>query len=113
VSRRFTVGPDGWRTDIFSFLGEVNLEFSPKIGLLLSGRTDKNSYSNFLFSPRTALISDRDDAGVFKLIAQRSFRINAACKGCFRLKFAVKGSDAMTACGYLTGLSYRWNLFRA
>ena len=65
-------GINGWR---LSFFGEANWDINPYITLLLSGRADKHQYSNWVFSPRLALISPIDDMSTFKLIAQRSVRL--------------------------------------
>jgi outer membrane receptor protein involved in Fe transport len=69
---------DGWDTNTFSIFSEANLTLKPWLKVLLSGRVDKNTYSDWLFSPRIALISNIADGHYLKLIAQRSMRMNTA-----------------------------------
>ena len=69
---------DGWSTTTYSIFGEANLEFHPKFTLLLSGRIDKDSYSEFLLSPRIAFISELNQKNVIKLILQQAQRMNTA-----------------------------------
>jgi outer membrane receptor protein involved in Fe transport len=67
---------DGWSTNSYGILGEANLELHPLATILLSGRADKDDYSNWGFSPRVALISEINERNVLKLIWQRSVRMN-------------------------------------
>ncbi len=69
---------DGWSTNMYSIFGEANLEFHPQFIFLLSGRIDKDSYSNFLFSPRVAFVSEFNQKNVIKLILQQAQRMNTA-----------------------------------
>jgi hypothetical protein len=69
---------DGWSPETFSLFSEVNLTLKPWLKILLSGRMDKNTYSDYLFSPRIALISNVADGHYLKLIAQQSLRMNTA-----------------------------------
>lgn len=73
----FFVG-DGWSTDTYSALSEINLGFVSWFNVLLSGRLDKNSYSQTLYSPRAAVISDLDRLGIAKLVWQKSVRMGTA-----------------------------------
>ena len=68
----------GWSTNTFSLISEVNLALSPRLKVLFSGRADKNTYSDYLFSPRVAVISTVTDGHYVKLIAQRSVRMSTA-----------------------------------
>lgn len=74
TTQMYYVG-DGWSTNTYSALSELNLSFNPLADLILSGRVDKNSYSQTMFSPRAALVSDWDKAGITKLIWQKSVRM--------------------------------------
>jgi len=67
---------DGWSTNSYALLGEANLEFSKYATLLLSGRADKDDFSNWALSPRVAVISELNEKNILKLIWQRSVRIN-------------------------------------
>ena len=73
----FIVG-NGWSTHDLGFVMEANLEFNPYFSLLLSARADKNTYSDWLFSPRAAIISELNDNHVVKLVLQQSNKINTA-----------------------------------
>jgi outer membrane receptor protein involved in Fe transport len=69
---------DGWSTHTFSLFTEANVTLQPWLKILLSGRADKNTYTDYLFSPRVALISNFAEGHYLKLIAQRSVRMNTA-----------------------------------
>lgn len=69
---------NGWSTNTISLFSEVNLEIHPKFKILLSGRTDKNTYTDWINSPRLALISKIKEGHYIKLIAQKSVRMNSA-----------------------------------
>jgi outer membrane receptor protein involved in Fe transport len=68
----------GWSTDTYSLFAEANLALRPWLKILLSGRIDKSTYSDWLLSPRLALISNIGDRQLVKLITQRSNRMNTA-----------------------------------
>jgi outer membrane cobalamin receptor len=74
-STYFAVG-DGWETWSHAFLGELNVELLPKTTGLLSARLDKHSYTDYMFSPRAALIQELQEEHFLKFIAQRSVRMN-------------------------------------
>ena len=69
---------DGWSPETFSLFSEVNFTLQSWLKILLSGRIDKNTYSDYLFSPRIALISNVADGHYLKLIVQQSLRMNTA-----------------------------------
>ncbi|MBF0479280.1 MAG: TonB-dependent receptor plug domain-containing protein [Candidatus Omnitrophica bacterium] len=77
VSSPYLIG-GGWYADTFSILSEANLEFNKKFNLILSGRTDQNSYTKIMFSPRIAVVSDWEKMGITKFIWQKSVRMNTA-----------------------------------
>jgi len=67
----------GWSAYTGSLLAEANLEFDPRLGFIASARLDKHEFvKRGYFSPRLGLISDFDRAGLFKLVWQRSVRMN-------------------------------------
>jgi outer membrane receptor protein involved in Fe transport len=74
-STYFAVG-DGWETFSYAFLGELNIELMPKTTALLSARLDKHTYTDYMFSPRAALIQELRKNEYLKFIAQRSVRMN-------------------------------------
>ena len=57
---------------------EANLALVAGHKLLLSGRADENTYSDWVFSPRLAWIWTLTEGHVLKLIAQRASRMNTA-----------------------------------
>lgn len=69
---------DGWETDTWSFFAESNYRFLAGHKLILSTRFDKNTYTEWLFSPRLAYVHRLLDRHFLKLIAQRSVRMNTA-----------------------------------
>jgi len=76
-SRNYAVNPeqavlvgDGWSATTFSLLGEVNFDYSEYLNLLISGRADKNTYSEWMVSPRFAVTSKINDNNIVKLIGQ-------------------------------------------
>ncbi len=71
----FAVG-NGWETWSHAFLGELNVELTPKTTTIFSARFDKHSYTNYLFSPRFAWIYELEKDSFLKFIAQRSVRMN-------------------------------------
>ena len=70
--------PGGWWDDTISGLAEANLAFDPKFNIVMSGRLDQNTFTNNMFSPRVALVSDWERMGVTKFIWQKSVRMNTA-----------------------------------
>lgn len=69
---------NGWSTNTYSFFTETNLTLSSMLKLLMSARADKNTYSDWLYSPRIALIADVATGHNLKLIAQQSQRMATA-----------------------------------
>ena len=68
----------GWSTNTYSVFGEANWEPYENTTILLSGRIDKDDYSDWLISPRFAIIWKIREDDYLKLIAQRSLRMNTA-----------------------------------
>jgi outer membrane receptor protein involved in Fe transport len=71
----FFVG-NGWETYCYALLGELNIQLTPKLTTILSGRLDKHKFTNYMLSPRLALIYEIKKDEFLKFIAQRSVRIN-------------------------------------
>jgi len=57
-------------------MGELDYTFVPQFEVLLSGRLDKNTYTDDMFSPRVAVISEISDKDTVKAIWQKSLRMN-------------------------------------
>lgn len=70
----------GWETNSYAIFGESSWVLSPANKLLVSARYDKNTYTDWLFSPRLAWLATIKEGHVVKLIAQRSLRINTAAQ---------------------------------
>ena len=67
----------GWETFMYSLIGELNYQFTPKTTMIVSGRFDVHTYmDNGIFSPRFALIHELKKDHYLKFIAQKSVRMN-------------------------------------
>jgi outer membrane receptor protein involved in Fe transport len=67
---------DGWSTRTFSAYVETKAQAGAWPTLLLSGRADKNTHSQWLLSPRVALIGNLPKQQILKGIFQRSMHRN-------------------------------------
>ena len=63
-----------WTTNTTSFLAEYQWKPSEHFAAFASARTDKHTYSDWLFSPRGSLVFTPTDADTFKVIAGKSMR---------------------------------------
>lgn len=61
----------------YSLFAEGTIDFTPNYSLLLSGRYDKNTYSDGAFSPRIAFTANLFDGHIIKGIWQKSIRLPA------------------------------------
>ncbi|MFH0755994.1 MAG: TonB-dependent receptor plug domain-containing protein [Bacteroidota bacterium] len=77
ITEGYFVGK-GWHSWNYSVYSEVNLNLHPLLNILISGRVDKNTYSEVLFYPRMAFISELPGNLMVKLVAQNSQRMNTA-----------------------------------
>ncbi|SFB70706.1 TonB dependent receptor [Flexibacter flexilis DSM 6793] len=68
---------NGWQTNTISFYGEGSYVLTDKISLLASARTDKDTYSKWLFSPRLAVLFDFYKH-TFRVVGLQSTRMNTA-----------------------------------
>ena len=68
----------GWATNTYSLMGETQFDFSRYFTLFASIRSDKNTFSKNLVSPRIAAVSQVGDNSYLKLIWQQSRRMNTA-----------------------------------
>lgn len=55
-----------WHTDLRSLFGEYRLQFAEPWTLILSGRLDKHTYSNDMFSPRVSVLYEFTDQDLLK-----------------------------------------------
>ena len=63
-----------WDVHTFGVFGEHQWNFSEKWTSFVSARVDKHTYTNFMFSPRLALVYNHDENNVFKAIYNRSIK---------------------------------------
>ena len=77
VNKGIYVGK-GWSTNTISAFGEVKYTLVPKLAILASGRIDKDTYSDFLISPRLGLISELNSKNALRLVFLESVRMNTA-----------------------------------
>jgi outer membrane receptor protein involved in Fe transport len=68
--------PQRWNSDMFSLFLEDQWHITKQLTLFLSGRADKDRYTEFLYSPRGALAWAPDGKDTFKFIASQSLRTN-------------------------------------
>lgn len=69
---------DGWSTLTYSIFAEAKYTPVNSLTFLISGRLDKNTYSEFLISPRLSIILGFDKYNYLKLVGQESNRMNTA-----------------------------------
>lgn len=69
---------DGWWTQMYSLLGEVSFEQVSWFNVIVSGRMDKHDDTDFLWSPRLAIISELNKRNYLKLSLQQSVRMGTA-----------------------------------
>ena len=65
---------DDWATESISFMAEHQWTLSDYWTTFLSARVDKHSYSDWLFSPRAAVVFTPTTQDTFKFIAARAVR---------------------------------------
>ncbi len=63
-----------WGTDTFSLLGEYQWRITDQWTGFLSGRADKHTYTEFLFSPRAAIVWMPTEQDTVKFIAAEAVR---------------------------------------
>jgi hypothetical protein len=63
-----------WGTDTFSLLGEYQWRITDQWTGFLSGRADKHTYTEFLFSPRAAIVWMPTEQDTWKFIAADAVR---------------------------------------
>lgn len=75
---RFPGSMPQWETLTLSWLFETQWKINNKWTSFLGWRTDKNTYTDYLFSPRLALVYAANEKDAFKMMLTRSNRINNA-----------------------------------
>jgi outer membrane receptor protein involved in Fe transport len=67
---------NGWEAYMYSLIGELNYQLTPKTTMIVSGRFDVHTYTTGVLSPRFALIHELKKDHYLKFIAQKSVRLN-------------------------------------
>jgi iron complex outermembrane receptor protein len=67
-----------WTTQTYSVLFEDQWEISEEWTMFLGGRWDKNTYTDWMYSPRGAVVYTPDEITALKFMASRSQRMNFA-----------------------------------
>ncbi len=67
-----------WTTQTYSLLGEDQWNINDEWTTFLGARADKNTYTPWMFSPRAALVYTPNEITAWKLMANRSQRMNFA-----------------------------------
>jgi iron complex outermembrane receptor protein len=68
----------GWSTNTFSLFGEYQWKISDKWTNFFGMRMDKNTFTDYMFSPRDTLIYTHTDKDTFKFMWSRSLKLNFA-----------------------------------
>jgi iron complex outermembrane receptor protein len=66
--------PEVWSTDTYSILGEHQWHVNDQWTAFVGARLDKHTYTDWLFSPRAALVFSPSDKDTLKLIGTQSVR---------------------------------------
>ena len=65
-----------WNTEIWSPLFEMQWNINEKMTTFIGGRIDKHSYTDYLYSPRFALVFTPNANNTLKFMFSRSNRLN-------------------------------------
>jgi iron complex outermembrane receptor protein len=75
VSQRLNPMPR-WSTDMYSLLGEWQWKISDQWTTFLGGRLDHHTFTNWMSSPRAAIVYTPNEKDTYKLMWSRSVRAN-------------------------------------
>jgi iron complex outermembrane receptor protein len=65
-----------WSTDMYSLLGEWQWNINDQWTTFLGARLDKHTFTDYMFSPRAAVIYTPNDKDTYKLMWSQSLRAN-------------------------------------
>ncbi len=105
---------DSWATETVSFMAEHQWTINEQWTSFLSGRVDKDSYSDWLFSPRAALVFTPGEKDTWKLIGARAMRRSGDAE--LRRIYVTSGQKGQEETMYSLELRYdrqpdaRWRL---
>jgi len=95
---------DAWETDTISFLTEHQWHLGEKWTTFASARVDKHTYTDWLFSPRLALVFTPGSKDTLKLIGARAMRRSG--EGELREEYVRSGTQGDTET--LDSLEFRY-----
>jgi outer membrane receptor for ferrienterochelin and colicins len=75
VSQRLNPMPR-WSTNLYSILGEWQWNINDQWTTFAGGRVDKHTFTDYMYSPRAAVVYTPTDRDAYKLIWSRSVRAN-------------------------------------
>jgi len=78
IGRLGGTGFDPWVTQTYSILFEDQWNINDQWTTFLGGRWDKNTYTPWMYSPRAAIVYTPNEITAWKLMANRSQRMNFA-----------------------------------
>jgi outer membrane receptor for ferrienterochelin and colicins len=67
-----------WSTNLYSFVAEYQWKINDQWTTFIGGRIDKNTYTNYMYSPRASLVYAPNEKDTYKLMWSRSLRANNA-----------------------------------
>ena len=79
ISQRFSdagVPMPRWGTNMYSLLGEDQWTINDQWTTFLGGRIDKHTFTDYMFSPRAAIVFTPNEKDTYKTIWSRSVRAN-------------------------------------
>jgi len=75
-NQRFGADMPRWRTNMYSLLGEWQWNLSDQWTTFAGGRVDKHTFTDYMYSPRLAVVYTPTNKDAYKLIWSRSVRAN-------------------------------------
>ena len=90
---------NGLEMSMFSLLGELNIELTDDMSIVGSVRTDKHRWTDWMTSPRIALLYQLNDTESLKYIVQQSVRMHpTAVLYLASLSQGTKDPEKLTSC---------------
>ncbi len=78
IGRLGGTGFDPWDTQTYSILGEDQWRVNDEWTTFIGGRWDKNTYTPWMYSPRAVVVYSPEDWIAWKVLLNRSLRMNFA-----------------------------------
>jgi outer membrane receptor protein involved in Fe transport len=67
-----------WSTNLYSFVAEDQWKINDQWTSFIGGRIDKNTYTDYMYSPRASIVFTPNEKDTYKLMWARSLRSNNA-----------------------------------